>query len=89
MAKPRISQPENQKDVYKFWLGLFEKVTVLVVSVVIIPSFIGALKYSSSLVAVWTGVILVLLTIMILLSRSFWYLPKADPKIENKKGKTP
>ena len=80
MAKSRKSQPENQKDVYKFWLGFFEKVAVLVFAVVIIPTVIGQLKYPPSLVVVWSGVILIFLTVMIWLSRNLWYLPKGDDK---------
>ena len=86
MAKRRISHPENRKDAYKFWLGFFEKITVLVFAVVIMPTFIGQLKYSPALVSVWTGVILLLIAAMIYLSRRLWYLPKDKQKSSEEKS---
>ena len=52
MAKPRTTHSENRKEVYKFWLGFFEKVIVLVFAVVILPTFIGQLQYYPALVIV-------------------------------------
>lgn len=70
------SHPENQKEVYKFWLGFFEKITVLIVAAVIVPSIVGQLSFPFTLAIGWTGVVLVLLVIMSLLSYSIWHLPK-------------
>lgn len=70
------SHPENQKEVYKFWLGFFEKITVLIFAVVIVPSVIGQFKYPLTLIIGWSGVVMVLFIIMLLLSFSIWHLPK-------------
>lgn len=85
MDKVRVSHPENRKEVYKFWLGFFEKVAVLVFAVVIIPSVIGQLKYPSSLVGLWSGVIFIFLAVMIWLSRNLWYLPKDEKSADRDK----
>lgn len=70
------SHPENQKEVYKFWLGFFEKITVLIFAAVIVPSVIGQFKYPLTLIIGWSGVVMVLFIIMLLLSFSIWHLPK-------------
>ncbi len=49
------SHPDNQKEVYKFWLGFFEKVTVLIVAAVIFPSIVGQLKFPVTLTIGWTA----------------------------------
>lgn len=49
------SHPENQKEVYKFWLGFFEKITVLIFAVVIVPSVFGQFKYPLTLIIGWSG----------------------------------
>jgi hypothetical protein len=85
MAKSNRSYPENQKEVYKFWLGFFEKVAVLIFAVAIIPTVIGQLKYPPFLVVVWSGVIFIFLIVMIWLSRNLWYLPKGDDKTAQEK----
>jgi len=72
------SHPDNQKEVYKFWLGFFEKVTVLIVAAVILPGIVGQLSFQFTLAAGWVGVVLVLLVIMPWLSFSLWHLPKAE-----------
>ncbi|MGH7455623.1 MAG: hypothetical protein ACRENG_29985 [bacterium] len=86
MAKPRTTHPENRKEVYKFWLGFFEKITVLVFAVVILPTFIGQLQYYPALVVVWTSLIVVLIAAMIFLSRKLWYLPKDKQKSSEEKN---
>lgn len=86
MAKPRTTHSENRKEVYKFWLRFFEKVTVLVLAVVILPSFIGQLQYYPALVIVWTSFIVVLIAAMIFPSRKLWYLPKDKQKSSEEKN---
>jgi len=41
------SHPEKQEKVYEFWLGFFEKITVLLFAVVIIPRVVGQLNYET------------------------------------------
>ncbi len=78
MEKSRVSYPENQKEVYKFWLGFLEKVTIVLVTVVIIPRVIGQLKYSAALLILISIVILLLLGTKTFLSRRLWYLSKNE-----------
>jgi hypothetical protein len=86
MAKQRTSHPENRRDVYKFWLGFFEKATLVLVTVVIIPRFTGQLNYSIE-VSIWsTTIFLVLLAVMIYLSFRLWYMPKDEKKQREKKS---
>lgn len=80
------SHPDNQKEVYKFWLGFFEKITVLIFAAVIVPSVIGQFKYPLTLIIGWSGVVLVLFVILSLLSYSIWHLPKADDRKESSLG---
>jgi len=48
MKIPVTSHPEKQEKVYEFWLGFFEKITVLLFAVVIIPRVVGQLNYNPS-----------------------------------------
>ncbi len=80
MAKPRASYPENRKEVYKFWLGFFEKLNIVLVTVVIIPRVLGQLNYSLQALTWAIILFLVLLAIKIYLGRRVWYLPKDDQK---------
>jgi hypothetical protein len=74
----RKSYPENRKEVYKFWLGFSEKVTLVVLTVVIIPRVIGQLKYSVALL-IWAFLlVLILISMMTLISLRLWYLKKGD-----------
>ncbi|MGH7598710.1 MAG: hypothetical protein ACREOI_20335 [bacterium] len=82
MAKPRISYPENRKEVYRFWLGFFEKTTLILITVVVVPLVIGQLKYSNGLLILTTIIVLAFITVMIYLSRRLWYLPKPAKKTE-------
>jgi L-asparagine transporter-like permease len=86
MAKARVSHSENRKEVYKFWLGFFEKVAVLVFAVVILPTFIGQLQYYPALVIIWISFIFALVAAMIYLSRKQWYLPKDKQKSSEEKN---
>lgn len=80
------SHPENQKEVYKFWLGFFEKITVLIFAAVIVPSVIGQFKYPLTLIIGWSGVVLILLVAMLLLSNEIWHLSKADDAFKGEKS---
>ena len=82
MAKLRTSYPEHRKEVYKFWLGFFEKITLVLVTVVVVPLVIGQLKYSNGLLILTTIIALAFITVMIYLSRRLWYLPKPAKKPE-------
>jgi len=76
MEKSGQSFYENQKDVYKFWLGFFEKAALLVAGVVFLPQITGQLQYSSGLLILAVIIILVFVAIMINISWKLWYLPK-------------
>ncbi len=76
MAKSRKSYFEKQEQVYKFWLGFFEKFTILVFAAAIIPRVVGALAFPSSLLLVWAVIIIALISVMMYLSHRLWYLPK-------------
>jgi hypothetical protein len=84
MEKRRTSQPENQKEVYKFWLGFVEKIAVLISAVIIIPRVIGQLNYSFVLVIMWVIVFILLCSVLMFLSLRIWYLPKDDEQEEKK-----
>lgn len=86
MAKPAKSHPEKQEKVFQFWLGFFEKITVLLFAVVIIPRVVGQLNYDPSWLFWWAGVIFALLSVMIWLTRKLWYLPKVKNNDEEKKS---
>lgn len=80
MAKPRISHPENRKEVYKFWLGVFEKIALILVTVVILPYIIGQLQYPPLVLILSMAVILFLFVVMLFIGRKIWYLPKEEKK---------
>ena len=75
---------ENQREVYRFWLGFFEKLALLLGGVVFLPQVTGQIKYALALLILTTGIILVVIAIMIYLSRKLWYLPKDSKKEEAK-----
>ena len=85
MEKRRTSYPENRKEVYKFWLGFFEKATIVLVTVVVVPLVIGQLKYSAILVVLTLAIILAFVALMLYLSQKIWYLPKDTGKLEKQK----
>jgi len=80
MAKSSKSYPDNQKDVYKFWLGFFEKVTLILVTVVILPRIVGQIKYPPLVLVIAIAIILIFCAAMLILGRRIWYLPKEDKK---------
>ncbi len=82
--KTATSHPEKQEKVYEFWLGFFEKITVLLFAVVIIPRVVGQLNYKPSWLLLWATVILGLLSVMSWLSRKLWYLPKEKSNNQEK-----
>lgn len=87
MSQPRKSYAENRKEVYKFWLGFFEKVTLIVVTVAIIPFMVGQLSYVFAVLAILVSFIFVLIIAMAYLSRKIWYLPKDDSKSKSREAK--
>ncbi len=84
MAKENRSLPENRKEVFKFWLGFFEKIAVLISAVAIIPRVLGQLDYPKLFVLIWTFIICFLLSMMIFLSYRLWYLPQQNVKGETR-----
>jgi hypothetical protein len=84
MAKPRKSYFEKQEKVYEFWLGFFEKITVLVFAAAIIPRVVGSLAFPSRLLLAWAVIIIALISVMMYLSRRLWYLPKNNHEKEKK-----
>jgi len=84
MKIPATSHPEKQEKVYEFWLGFFEKITVLLFAVVIIPRVVGQLNYNPSWLFLWASVIFGVLSVMIWLTRKLWYLPKEKNNEEKK-----
>ncbi|MGH7496227.1 MAG: hypothetical protein ACREOO_28065 [bacterium] len=86
MTQSSVSQSENQKEVYKFWLGFFEKVAIVIITVAIIPYMAGQLNYVPGVLMVWTSFFLVLAFIMGYLSRKLWYLPKNSRKAQRSGG---
>jgi len=85
MEKVSQSLYENQKDVYKFWLGFLEKIALLFGGVVFLPQITGQLKYSLALMILAMIIIITFVAAMFYLSRKLWYLPKDQKKEEVKK----
>jgi hypothetical protein len=82
MEKSIQSLYENQKDVYKFWLGFLEKIALLFGGVVLLPQITGQIQYAFALMVLATLSILALIAFMIYISRKLWYLPKDQKKEE-------
>ena len=80
MAKRRKSYFEKQEQVYKFWLGFFEKLTVLVFAAAIIPRVVGSLAFPSTLLLAWAVIIIALISVMMYLSRRPGIFPKTIMK---------
>jgi hypothetical protein len=76
MEKENQSLYENQKEVYKFWLGFIEKVALLFAGVVFLPQITGQLRYAAGLLILATVIIIAFIAAMFYLSRKLWYLPK-------------
>lgn len=83
MVQPRKSYAENRKEVYKFWLGFFEKRVLVLTGVVLLPQITGQLQYSLALLIGALVGILILVGVMLTLSRKLWYLSKDNVKKEN------
>jgi hypothetical protein len=85
MAKQLESYSENQKDVYKFWLGFLEKIALLFGGIVLLPQITGQIQYSLALMILAMIIIISFVAAMFYLSRKLWYLPKDQKKEEVKK----
>lgn len=84
MEKLIESLHENQKDVYKFWLGFLEKIALLFGGVVLLPQITGQIQYSLALMILAMIIIVAFIGAMFYLSRKLWYLPKDQKKKEVK-----
>ncbi|MDZ7290389.1 MAG: hypothetical protein ONB44_11810 [candidate division KSB1 bacterium] len=82
MEKELQSLYENQKEVYKFWLGFIEKIALLLGGVVLLPQITGQIQYAFALMVLAILSILALIVIMIYISRKLWYLPQDQKKEE-------
>jgi len=80
MEKDVQSFYENQKEVYKFWLGFLEKIALLFGGVVLLPQITGQLQYSLALMILAMIIIIAFVAAMLYLSRKLWYLPKDQKK---------
>ncbi len=72
------NHPDNLKVVYKFWLGLFKKVAVLVLAAVAVPAAVGQLSQPPTLIPGGSGIVLILLVAMMLHSNAIWHLSKNE-----------
>ncbi len=87
MVQSRMSYPTNRKEVYKFWLGFVEKLTLVIITVAILPNMSGQLNYGFRLLVVWASAIFILAGSMAYLSRRLWYLPKDNDKLQEREVK--
>lgn len=88
MEKENQSFYENQKEVYRFWLGFLEKIALLLGGVVLLPQITGQLQYAFVLMTLATLSIFALIAFMIYISRKLWYLRKDSKKEEVKNDAT-
>jgi len=65
---------ENKPEVYKFWLGFFEKLFLVFVVSIIIPFVVGQLEVPFIVFFSWTFLGLILLVLIAFLSWKFWSL---------------
>ncbi len=65
---------ENKREVYKFWLGFFEKLFLVFVVSIIIPFGVGQLEVPFIVFFSWTLLGLILLVLIAFLSWKFWSL---------------
>ena len=67
---------KTHADVYKFWLGLCEKLLILFVAAIVIPVVVGHLKFRL-LIVVFALIALVGLGVVLsLLTRKLWEVEK-------------
>jgi len=74
---------EDRKDVYKFWLGLAEKLLLLLFAAVVIPFIVGQLRIPAMPLLALGMVGVVVISAMIYLSYQISNLPKKDREERN------
>ena len=65
---------ENKREVYKFWLGFFEKLFLVFIVSIITPFVVGQLEVPFIVFFSWTFLGLILVVLIAFLSWKFWSL---------------